>query len=453
MAVVDFSKPRIVSKCSKFQIGGMPGHRPSEHLFCIKSIMALFEQMDIPLIMQFFDISKYFDSEVLRDAMASLYEAGICGKLYRLLFELNKETEVMIKTGVGLTKAGHVGESVAQGSIGGGLISSLNLDVEVNNFFSGSRDEVAYSNVRLQPMILQDDLARLCSSTESARAAIKRIETVMKLKQLTLNVDKSSYIVCKNSSQSKNIKDDLLLNPLTYDGLPMKEKLCEKYLGDMLSGEGLSASIRATISERHGRIYTAILEAKTILEDYRANRAGGVSVGIMLWEMAILPSLLNNSETWVNIDEDSLKKLENLQNTMLRIIFSTPTSTPKAALLWDTGVLPMEQQIEQKKLLFLHHLSTLPEETLANQIYSQQKENHFPGLVSECSNLVEKYYLLNILGGDNPPKDVFKNNIKIKLKESVSDKLQSEINAMSKLENINVKSESYGAKPYLAEMN
>ena len=113
----------------------------------------------------------------------------------------------------------------------------------------------------------------------------------------------------------------------------------------------------------------------------------------------------------------------------------------------------MEQHIELKKMMFLHHISTLPEETLANQIYTQQKENHFPGLVSECSNLVEKYDLLNILGGDNPPKDVFKNNIKTKLKESVSDKLQSEINAMSKLENIDVKSESYGAKPYLAEMN
>ena len=91
-AVVDFSEPKIVSKCSKFQIGGMPGHRPSEHLFCIKSIMSLYEHLDIPLIIQTFDISKYFDSEVLRDAMTALYEAGIKEKLYRLWYELNKET-------------------------------------------------------------------------------------------------------------------------------------------------------------------------------------------------------------------------------------------------------------------------------------------------------------------------------------------------------------------------
>ena len=143
----------------------------------------------------------------------------------------------------------------------------------------------------------------------------------------------------------------------------------------------------------------------------------------------------------------------NLQFTMLRFIFSTPASTPKAALLWDTGILPMEQQIELKKMMFLHHLSTLPEGTLANQIYTQQKENHFPGLVTECLKLVEKYDLPNIIGGDNSAKDVYKNMIKTKLKESVSDKLKHEIESMSKLESINAKSENYEAKPYLAELN
>ena len=173
-----------IGSLSKFQIGGMPGHRPSEHLFCIKSVMALFQELDIPLIIQTFDISKYFDSEVLRDAMAALYESGVRGKLYRLWFELNRETDIKVKTGVGTSKSATVGETVAQGSIGGGLVSSLNLDVEVNNFFNASMDETAYSNIRLQPLVLQDDLARLCSSVESARAGLYRIETIMIFKDI-----------------------------------------------------------------------------------------------------------------------------------------------------------------------------------------------------------------------------------------------------------------------------
>ena len=141
-------------------------------------------------------------------------------------YQANRETNIKVKTGVGTTKSATVGETVAQGSIGGGLASSLNL--EVNNFFNASMDEAAYSNIRLQPLVLQDDLARLCSSVESARAGLHRIETIMKLKQLSLNVDKSSFIICRNSSMSANIKEDLEQNPLIYDGVAIKEKESEK---------------------------------------------------------------------------------------------------------------------------------------------------------------------------------------------------------------------------------
>ena len=66
---------------------------------------------------------------------------------------------------------------------------------------------------------------------------------------------------------------------------------------------------------------------------------------------------------------------------MIRIFFNSAITTPKAALLWDTGILPIEQQIEQKKLTFLHHLMTLPADSLANQVYVEQKVIQFPGLV------------------------------------------------------------------------
>ena len=124
----------------------------------------------------------------------------------------------------------------------------------------------------------------------------------MKLKQLDINVDKSSYIVCKKSSKNAEIRQDFKINPLKYDGLMMKEKECEKYLGDMINGGGLSESIESTITERHGRIFGSILEIKTILEDYRASQAGGVTSGIMLWEVAVIPSLINNSETWTELE-------------------------------------------------------------------------------------------------------------------------------------------------------
>ena len=370
-------------------------------------------------------------------------------------FELNKETNIKVKTGVGVSGTARVGETVAQGSIGGALASSLNLDVEVNNFFSGSIDEVSYSNVRLQPIILQDDLCRLCTSADSARNGVRRMENIMKLKQLDINVDKSSYIVCKKSSKNAEIRQDFKIIPLKYDGLMMKEKECEKYLGDMINGGGLSESIESTITERHGRIFGSILEIRTILEDYRSSRAGGVTSGIMLWEVAVIPSLINNSETWTELEETQLERMEDLQSMLLRTLFNTAKTTPRALLYWDTGVLPISYKIEQQKLLFLHHLVILSEDSLAKQIYIQQKNNDFPGLVPECKELIKKYNLADIISEENiPSKLSWKNTVKRAIRDHCASELKTEIKEKyKKLENIETEKENFEAKPYLTELN
>ena len=64
--VINKSKPQMVQNCTKFQIGAIPGHQPSEHLFTIKSIISFFRSSNHVLFLQCFDIKKYFDSENLK---------------------------------------------------------------------------------------------------------------------------------------------------------------------------------------------------------------------------------------------------------------------------------------------------------------------------------------------------------------------------------------------------
>ena len=53
-----------------------------------------------PMIMSLYDIAKFFDREMLIDALDAVYNAEIKGKLYRLLFMLNKDTQIQVKTTV-----------------------------------------------------------------------------------------------------------------------------------------------------------------------------------------------------------------------------------------------------------------------------------------------------------------------------------------------------------------
>ena len=50
--VITKAKPKIITGCSKFQIGALPFHRSQEHLFTLKSVMLWYETIKIPLIIQ-----------------------------------------------------------------------------------------------------------------------------------------------------------------------------------------------------------------------------------------------------------------------------------------------------------------------------------------------------------------------------------------------------------------
>ena len=102
----------------------------------------------------------------------------------------------------------------------------------------------------------------------------------------------------------------------------MKEKVCDKYLGDFIHSSGPSQSVECTISNRYGRTLLGILETQAIIDDCRINTVGGIQSGLDYWEMAYLPSLINNCQTWTKISDSSIKMFEDLQNTMYQILLN-----------------------------------------------------------------------------------------------------------------------------------
>ena len=293
------ARPKIIEGTSKYQIGAMPGHRSSEDLFTLKSVIALYGLMGKALIMNLFDISKFFDRENLKDALGSLYKCGIVGKLYQLIFELNKCTEIRVKSASGLSDSKYIGENVTQGSVLGGLISANNLDTGIMEQFEGSEKEVGYGPILLKPLLFQDDISRLSTSRDAAQFGNDKVEACLESKLLDPNLDKSVFVIIGPKSCTKKIREDIKKNPLTLNGTIMKEKTSDKYLGDQIHQKGLKESVAATIKSREGKINAAIIEEHSIIDDCRVHTVGGSLAGLEIWELALIPSILNNCETWI----------------------------------------------------------------------------------------------------------------------------------------------------------
>ena len=144
-----------------------------------------------------------------------------------------------------------------------------------------------------------------------------------------------------------------------------------------------------TVTKRYHKVKTAVKEIRAVIEDSRAKVTGGITSGLEIWEAAVMPYLLNNSETRSELSKEAIELLENLQLEFLRNLLDTPVTCPKQSLLWETGTITMNNKIKKKKLLFYHHLKQLPHQSLAWEIGDIQESLKFPGLINECKDFIK----------------------------------------------------------------
>ena len=107
LLVVQGLKEPLVNQSSMYQIGGQPSHRAEEHIFSLKSIIAYFRKQGKPVIIQSSDISKFFDKEMIQDAILTCHRRGADPKAIRCWYNLNKDTRIRVKTGAGLSEFSH----------------------------------------------------------------------------------------------------------------------------------------------------------------------------------------------------------------------------------------------------------------------------------------------------------------------------------------------------------
>jgi hypothetical protein len=445
--IVAEMKDVIFDSSSKFQIGGQPNHRIQEHLFTMRSIIALYDFFNITIIFQLYDIQKFFDKENLRDVMDTLNDIGVDPKLYRTWYLLNKNTTIRVKTGNGFTEWRNVGEILGQGSGGGAMASAANLDRGVDLYFEGSKDEAMYGDIRLQPVLFMDDLARVTTSRNSAQVGNIKLDCLMNTKQLSLHPDKTGFIVFGKGEQKEKLLREISKQPITCGDFQTNMKIQDKWLGDMFNGDGLAASVQATIQDRTPKVKAAIFEIKGIIEDFRSQCMGGAAGALELWELSVIPMLLNNAGTWTEISESSIEILDELQNMFVRVILHLPVSTPKPVLTFDTGLLSMRHRIMSAKLNLAHYLHSCGDDNLAGQVYSEQLRRGWPGLCQEVAIISTELGLQNVnnLQKNEISKNIWKNKVnravrkhnELCLKEKMGEKLQD------------IKSDSFGRKQYL----
>ena len=252
---VEGMRGSILEAGTRFQLGGKPGMRVQYHLFTVKSVMALKVHNKEGGILWGVDFKSFFDKEVLVDCLDTAAEAKIDPRIYRNWFRLNRRCRVSVVTGSGsgITEMGEAGETVGQGSSGASLMSQLKVDLGIHSYFSGSRDEECYGDVRLQPLSWQDDVVGLGSEVRLVQASLTKLSYFVDESQLDIHPDrsKSSYMMFGEKRCRQKLIEETEENPLMVGTVKLERSEAMTYLGEVLHQDGLAASVDATVDRRN----------------------------------------------------------------------------------------------------------------------------------------------------------------------------------------------------------
>ena len=110
--------------------------------------------------LQFFDLTKCFDSMWLKETLNDVYDTGVKNDLLVLMYETNKKCKLAIKTPVGTTSREEIKEIVMQGGVLGSIECSLQMDALGKECVTNGENTYEYKKcLNVPPLGFVDDIA------------------------------------------------------------------------------------------------------------------------------------------------------------------------------------------------------------------------------------------------------------------------------------------------------
>ena len=126
-----------------------------------------------------------------------------------------------------------------------------------------------------------------------------------------------------------------------------------------------------------------------------------------MFECCIIPYLLTNAGTWVEMSNAAINRLDNLQDTFSRALLSLPLSAPRASLWASLGLPGMKWQVWEQKILLAQAIRQQEEGVMAREVLKEQITMGWPGLAQEVAQICK-----DILLPDAARYDISKEDIK-----------------------------------------
>ena len=283
---VKLSKQRetIENNISKFQTGGIKGKST------IDNIMVLNATIDYNNLINketyyvlFADAYKCFDKLDLRTCVADMYEI-LGAREAKLIYELNKKANIVIKTPVGDTESIQVKEITKQGTLYGPVLCDVNTD-KINKIGTKTISTIGPST-QSEALIYVDDIQHAGSNIRTIEQTASNCAMMETTRKFIFNnkVDKTAFIVI-NAKKNNEIKE--LRTKIKRGAIKRTDKY--RYLGEWYNEKG---NHETSLKDKENKISTMINQTKYYGDPYKVGELA-IQVRLQLFESTIIPTILH----------------------------------------------------------------------------------------------------------------------------------------------------------------
>ena len=211
-----------------------------------------------------------------------------------------------------------------------------------------------------------DDILAVQKCTDDAVKAYAVVNAFVEGKKLTLSSKKCHRI---HVQKKKVVTNDCPY--LKVHDAKMNDSKQEKYLGDLINSTG---SISSTIEERKNKGYAIVAEIIAILDEIPLGRYK-MEIGLKLRQAMLLNGILFNSEAWHSIDDKEIRKLEIVDEHLLRSLVQGHSKLPLEFLYLEAGATPIRFLISSRRLMYLQTILKRDNDELVKRIFSAKNVN------------------------------------------------------------------------------
>jgi hypothetical protein len=364
-----------LSKINKLQAGSKKNRSPGDQTFILRGCIDRALYLNKPLYLNFYDFKQCFDKVWLEESIISLYKLGLDTEFLALIYKTNQVARIVVKTPHGVSKPFTKHSLVKQGSVTASSLCSASTGEFCDEHKKGG---MPIGAVTINSLAYVDDLTLINNNITDSKASHEEACFFSDKKKQPLNEGKCFLLPvnCKNS-------DPLPIQEVNGTVIQIKSEAT--YVGDVFNSRGNNNDL---IKERRRKGTSSTVNAMSTCSDSAMGRYT-INGQLLLYKTVFLQTVLSGSKSWTRLTSHNISQLDSLQMKYLKWMLHTPRGTCNSFTLLELGLLPMQHEINIRKLGFLYHILNLHDEDPVKQVYREEQRLEFePNWANEVKQVI-----------------------------------------------------------------